>query len=151
MTTIQDLQNKVVALTNELDATYDNFREDILYSELREVNHLLDASLRMAINDTTRVLQSDLVTFKPTVQVHHADGREELSKTSFLVKLRPEVVVAGDAIDPCGSCEECWTNGMPQYCMNPQRVPAWYYQKVDEQHRIYGDPENGFYLSVIKP
>lgn len=150
MTTIQELQNKVVQLSAELDATHDNLREDIIYAELREVNRLLDTSLHMGINDKIKVQLSDIVSLEPNVEIHHGDGRKTYSKTSFLVKLVPESVLTDRVGDPCGQCEECWTNGMPEWCTSRVMVTAYYYQQIQDTRRIWGDPTDGFYLRVIK-
>ena len=150
MTTIQELQTKVVQLSAELDATYDNLREEIISAELREINRLLKVFDNLKINADVPVAVSDVVSLEPNVEIHHSDGRKTYSKTSFLVKLVPESVLTDRVGDPCGQCEECWTNGMPEWCTSRVMVTAYYYQQILDTRRIWGEPTNGFYLRVIK-
>ena len=150
MTTIQELQNKAAELFAELDMTQDFLREEIISSEISEINRTLKVFDTLGVNADVPVAASDVVALEPTVEVHHGDGRKTYSKTSFLVKLAPESVLTDRVADPCGQCEECWTNGTPEWCTSQVMVTAYYYKQIHDTRRIWGDPTNGFYLRVIK-
>ena len=150
MTTIQELQNKVKELSAELDSTNDNLREDIISAELREINRLLKVFDNLSVNADTPIEASDIHSLEPTVEIHHGDGRKTYSKTNYLVMLAPESVLTDRVRDSCGQCEECWTNGMPEWCTSRVMATAYYYRHIQDTHRIWGDTTNGFYLRVLK-
>lgn len=84
----------------------------------------------------TVVDKSDVLSFEPTP-----------SRNTWLVKLVPYSVVTEEVMDSCGLCEECYSNGMPQFCQSPTRTKAFFYKTPSADIRLWGNLEEGFYLN----
>lgn len=85
----------------------------------------------------TAIESTDVLSFEPT----H-------SPITWLVKLKPMTVVTEEVIEDCGLCEECYSNGVPQFCQSPTRTKAFFYKTPLADTRLWGNLEEGFYLTL---
>lgn len=145
MKTIIELQSKIDRLFADLDRTHDFLHYELIESEIRDVQKQLALAGKFVCgDDDIPVDETHVLGFNPSVEIHHADGTKTYSKRNFVVLLSPEAVTVSRVQDPCGSCEECWSNGMPGWCTNTQTATGYFYNGT----RIYGDPESGFHLKI---
>lgn len=143
MQIITELRAKIDRLFSDLDKTADFMHQSIIESEIRDAQKELALAGKF-VTGGTPVDEKHVIGYEPCVATYHPGGEKTYSDTDFKVKLNPDVVTTSEASDPCGGCEECYTNGMPGFCTSPVTVTGYYYN----DHRIYGDLETGFYLSV---
>lgn len=85
----------------------------------------------------TIIEKTDVVSFQPTA-----------SCNAWLVKLTIKSVVTEEVLDSCGCCEECYTNGMPQFCQSPTTTKGFFYKTPADDTRLWGNLEEGFYLTL---